>query len=87
MERNRILLLDMYGVIIKESKGFFIPYTLQHFDNKEHDRLIKAFKKEQCFTRAQKGYLSNEEFLKYLGYTFPKHTMEDYLKNYLSSDK
>ena len=37
--KKRILLLDMYGAIIKESKGYFIPYTFEHFDKKEHDRL------------------------------------------------
>ena len=33
MERSKILLIDMYGVIIKESKGFFIPYIYQRFDS------------------------------------------------------
>lgn len=86
MGKNKILLIDMYGVIIKESKGFFVPYTLQQFESKEHGRLIKAFQEEQCFTQAQNGRLSNEEFLRYLGYASPKKTMEDYLENYLTLD-
>ena len=87
MEKNKILLIDMYGVILKESKGYFIPYTLQKFARSEHDRILKAIKEEQCFTKAQRGELSSIEFLTYLGYTSPRETMEDYLKNYLSLDE
>lgn len=87
MERNKVLLIDMYGVIIKESKGFFIPYTFQHFPEAEYDRLTNAFKVERVFSKAQRGELSNEEFLGYLGYENPRETMEDYLKNYLTLDK
>lgn len=87
MERNKILLIDMYGVIIKESKGYFIPYTFQHFPEKEYDRLTNAFKVERVFSKAQKGSLSNDEFLGYLGYENSRETMEDYLKNYLTLDE
>ena len=86
MERNKVLLIDMYGVIIKESKGYFIPYTFQHFPEAEYDRLTNAFKVERVFSKAQKGSLTNEEFLGYLGYEIPRETMEDYLKNYLTLD-
>ncbi len=34
----------MYGVIIEESKGNFIPYTLAHFPETEHHRLIRVFR-------------------------------------------
>ena len=64
MEKNKILLIDMYGVIIKESKGYFIPYTLQRFDTSEHGRIISIIRDEQCFTKAQRGELSNEQFCK-----------------------
>jgi len=87
MEKNKILLIDMYGVILKESKGYFIPYTLQKFDASEHDRIKRIIRDEQCFTRAQRGELTSAEFLSYLGYTSPRETMEDYLKNYLSLDE
>ena len=82
-----MLLLDMYGVIIKESKGYFVPYTLQYFEKQEHERLIKAFREEKCFTKAQLGELSNQEFLGYLGYVEPRIIMEDYLVNYLTPDE
>lgn len=87
MGKNKVLLIDMYGVIIKESKGFFIPYTYQHFDSTEYDRITKIFKEEKCFTKAQLGDLINDEFLKYLGFSDPLAVMEDYLKNYLTLDE
>ena len=87
MEKKRILLLDMYGVIIKESKGYFIPYTFEHFDKKDHDRLKKAFREECLFTKAGNGDMSSDEFLSMLGYSEPAKTMQDYLKNYLTFDK
>ena len=87
MEKNKVLLIDMYGVIIKESKGYFIPYTFQHFPETEYDRLTNAFKVERVFSKAQKGELNNQEFLSYLGYSNPQEAMEDYLKNYLTLDE
>lgn len=87
MVKNKILLLDMYGVIIKESKGYFIPYTYQHFDESEYDRLTKALKEDKYFTKAQSGELTSEEFLAYLGYAEPEETMKDYLQNYLTLDE
>jgi len=82
-----MLLIDMYGVIIKESKGYFIPYTFQHFPEAEYDRLTNAFKVERVFSKAQKGELSNQEFLSYLGYENPREAMEDYLINFLTLDE
>ena len=87
MKKSRVLLIDMYEVIIKESKGYFIPYTFQRFDTSEHERLTKAFKEERCFSKAQKGELTNDAFLRYLGYQNPEETMKDYLKNYLTLDE
>ena len=87
MEKKRILLIDMYGVIIKESKGYFIPYTFEHFDKSEHDRLKRAFREEGLFTKAGNGALSSDQFLTLLGYQDPTETMQDYLKNFLTFDK
>ncbi len=70
-----ILLLDMYGVIIKESKGYFIPYTYEHFDTKEHDRLTRAFREECLFTKAGNGEISSDEFLSRLGYPDPQEAL------------
>lgn len=62
------IILDMYGVILEESKGNFIPYTYQHFDKSEHDRLLHQFREEKLFTKAGNGELSSDEFLTLLGY-------------------
>lgn len=86
MTKKRILLLDMYGVIIKESKGYFIPYTFEHFEIKEYDRLTRAFREEGLFTKAGNGELSSDEFLSLLGYVDPKESARDYLTGYLTLD-
>ena len=86
MEKKHILLIDMYGVIIKESKGFFIPYTYAHFDQKEHDRLTKAFREDHLFTKAGNGDIRSDEFLALLGYPDPQETMRDYLNHFLTLD-
>lgn len=87
MEKKPILLLDMYGVIIKESKGAFIPYTFEHFSKKEHRRLAKAFREKCLFTKASNGELSSNEFLSLLGYSNPTETMQDYLTHFLTLDQ
>ena len=87
MEKKQTLLIDMYGVIIKESKGYFIPYTYEHFDQSEYDRITRAFREEKLFTRAGNGDLSSDEFLSLLGYQNPAEPMQDYLKNFLTLDE
>lgn len=87
MEKKKVLLIDMYGVIIKESKGYFIPYTFEHFEESEYERLTKAFRQEQCFTKAGNGLMSSAEFLSYLGYEEPEKSMKDYLENHLTLDE
>ena len=84
---KRVLLIDMYGVILKESKGNFIPYTLMHFPVAEYGRLLGAIREERLFTRAQNGEIGSEEFLSHLGYESPVETMEDYLKHWLTLDE
>ncbi|MBQ3230094.1 MAG: HAD-IA family hydrolase [Clostridia bacterium] len=81
------LILDMYGVIIEESKGNFIPYTYAHFPESEYNRLIRQFKQEKLFTKAGNGEMSSNEFLSELGYKDPDATMRDYIENHLTLDK
>lgn len=85
--KKQILLIDMYGVIIKESEGYFIPYTFDRFNKIEHDRLARAFRDERLFTKAGIGDLSSDEFLALLGYSNPAWTMKDYLENYITLDE
>lgn len=87
MERKRVLLLDMYGVIIKESRGYFIPYTFGKFNKCEHARISKLFWEDGLFTEAGNGRLSSNGFLSLLGYENPVESMQDYLKNYLTFDR
>ena len=82
----KTIILDMYGVIIKESKGNFIPYTFKHFPVIEHERITKLFKKEHLFTKAGNGEITSEEFLTQLGFSDPVFHMHDYIENYLTID-
>lgn len=86
MQNISTIILDMYGVIIEESKGKFVPYTYTHFDASEHDRIRKLFREEQLFTRAGNGEISSDTFLSLLGYEDPQYHMKDYLDNYLTLD-
>ena len=85
-DHTEYIFIDMYGVIIEESKGFFIPYTYKHFPEPEYGRIHKAFREEKIFGKAQEGILSSHEFLAYLGYDDPEGAMKDYLENYLTLD-
>ena len=62
MKKDTIF-FDMYGVIIEESKGNFLPYTYSHFDESEHEGLTRLFREEQLFTRAGNGEFGSDEFL------------------------
>lgn len=84
---KRVLLIDMYGVILKESRGNFIPYTLAHFPAAEHGRLLRAIREEKLFDQAQNGEISSEEFLARLGYVDPAQAMADYLEHWLTLDE
>ncbi|MCH5183359.1 MAG: HAD-IA family hydrolase [Oscillospiraceae bacterium] len=86
MSQKKAILLDMYGVILQESKGYFIPYTYEHFDESEYERITYLFRKEKLFTKAGNGEISSDEFLTLLGYQDPQYRMRDYIENYLTLD-
>ena len=86
MSKITTLIFDMYGVIIEESKGNFIPYTYNHFDEKEYERITRQFKVEKLFGKAGNGELSSDEFLSMLGYENPQFHMRDYIENHLTLD-
>ncbi len=81
------IMIDMYGVILEESKGNFIPYTYSHFDESHHERLQRLFKEEKLFTKAQLGEINSHEFLSALGYDDTEFYMKDYIENHLTLDK
>lgn len=80
------LIFDMYGVILKERTGNFIPYTLEHFDEAEHERIKDLIENQKLFTKAGLGELSSAEFLSLLGYKNVEYHMKNYIENYLSFD-
>lgn len=81
------IMIDMYGVILEESKGNFIPYTYSHFDESHYEKLQRLFKEEKLFTRAQLGEIDSNEFLSALGFENPEFHMKDYIENHLTLDK
>jgi len=80
------LIIDMYGVILKERTGNFIPYTLEHFEEAEHERIKDLIENRKLFTKAGLGELSSTEFLSRLGYKKPEYHIKNYIENYLSFD-
>ena len=80
------IIFDMYGVILEESKGRFIPYTYEHFEESEYDRLTRQFKEEKLFGKASSGEISSDTFLKLLGYDDTEFHMKNYIENYLTLD-
>ena len=83
----KTIIFDMYGVIIKESKGNFIPYTINHFQESEHSRIKKLIFEDKLFTKAGNGEITSDEFLTALGYENPQFHMRDYIENHLTIDK
>ncbi len=83
---KKILLLDMYGVILEESKGNFIPYTYNHFPESEYERITHLFRVEKLFTQAGYGKISSDDFLRSLGFSDPQFHMRDYIENHLTLD-
>ena len=86
MRKITTILLDMYGVILEESKGNFIPYTFKSFDQSEYDRLTRQFREEKLFTRAANGEMTSDEFLTRLGFEDPRFHMINYINNFLTLD-
>lgn len=73
------VIFDMYGVIIKESKGNFIPYVFQHFPDISINTIINNFNK------AGIGEITSEEFITNLGFEGDYSQYEvDYVDNYLT---
>lgn len=86
MSNITTLIFDMYGVIIEESKGNFIPYTYNHFDESEYERITRQFRVEKLFGKAGKGELSSDEFLSLLGFRDTEFHKKDYIENHLTLD-
>ena len=86
VQKINTILIDMYGVILEESKGNFIPYTYQHFPETEYERLTRQFRVEKLFGKAGLGELDSDTFLSLLGFQDAQFHMKDYIENYLTLD-
>lgn len=76
----KTIIFDMYGVILKESKGNFIPFTYSHFPNTDKQFLVYQF------TRAGLGEIDSNELMNSLGFSDPIFHMHDYIENHLTID-
>jgi putative hydrolase of the HAD superfamily len=75
------VIFDMYGVIMKESKGNFIPYVYQHFPETDRAYLV------ELFNQAGRGHITSHEFLSRLGFTGDLTAYEQaYLTQHLTFD-
>ena len=74
------LIFDMYGVIIKESKGNFIPYVYSHFPNTVKSELVGLF------NQSNSGKITGNQFLTTLGFSDADAITKDYIENYLTFD-
>jgi len=86
MSKITTLIFDMYGVIIEESKGNFIPYTYNHFEEAEYERITRQFRVEKLFGKAGNGEINSDTFLSMLGFENPQFHMRDYIENHLTLD-
>jgi len=75
-----VLLFDVYGVIIVESKGNFTPYVYSRFP--ETDR--KFFR--ELYLKASTGIIDGREFFNTLGFDDPESATRDYVENHLTPD-
>jgi putative hydrolase of the HAD superfamily len=76
----KTLLLDMYGVIIEESKGNFAPYVYSQFPFTD-----KTFYRN-LYVSASKGEINSNEFFETLGFTDTEGAKRDYIENHLTLD-
>lgn len=86
MKKISTIILDMYGVIIEESKGNFIPYTYNHFEESEYERITRQFRVEKLFGKAGNGEINSDTFLSLLGFEDTGYHMRDYIENHLTLD-
>lgn len=77
----KTIILDMYGVILQESKGYFIPFVYQRFPKTDI-----TFLKSQ-FTKAGLGKINSQELFESLGFDDWKTAQHKYINEHLTLDK
>lgn len=77
----KTLLFDMYGVIIKESKGNFTPYVYARFPDTD-----KQFYRA-LYEQASRNEITSDDFFGTLGFADPEAAKRDYIENHLTLDE
>lgn len=80
------IIIDMYGVIIKDKTGNFLQFVYDKFNEAEHEHINKLIYEEKLFTKAGYGEISSNHFLSALGFSDPDSAMKEYIENYLTFD-
>lgn len=80
------VLIDMYGVILEQSKGRLLKYSQDNFDSERYAEIERMIHKERLFDKAGLGEIDQDEFLAMLGYEDTRYHMKNYLENYLTLD-
>lgn len=77
----KVIIFDMYGVILEESMGNFKPYTYEYFPDTE----FNIFREN--YMKAEMGLISSDELLTETGFKDTAFHMKNYLENLLTVDK
>ncbi len=83
----KTLILDMYGVIVEESRDYFLPYVYSYFPESEHERIDKLINQDKLYEKAVLGLISADELMTALGFEHPHLALEEYIENHLTLDK
>lgn len=81
------ILIDMYGVILEQSKGRLLKYSLDTLGQDKYNEIEKKIHEERLFDKAGLGEFGQDEFLTMLGFDDPVFHMKSYIENYLTLDK
>ncbi len=81
------VLIDMYGVILNESKGRLLAYSKDNFDETQYKTVENMIWNDRLFDKAGLGQISSDEFLKMLGFDDTEYHMKRYLEDYLTLDR
>ena len=76
----------MYGVILEQSKGRFLQYSLDTLGQEKYNAIEKKIYGENLFDKASLGEFTQHEFLTMLGFDDPDFHMKKYIENYLTLD-
>ena len=80
------ILIDMYGVILEQSKGRFLQYALDTLGEERYNDIENKIRNERLFDLASLGEINRDEFFKKLGIENCEYHSEMYIKNYLTLD-